>query len=191
VCESELGHERQGAALVDSIAADLDAPRPKESVAGVAAITIAAALYANPAPAYRALNLFSTLAGAPISRTASEQYFARTIDSMADAFRRSRCSPSLLGPGYLLEQKMTANLKKWPAFHSTGEDHPPLPLFPRMFVHDKRLDGCPASSTRINLMPIAPYGRRATLLENEGVPWGNVRTCHQWPVSQPEAPSDF
>jgi hypothetical protein len=43
VCESELGHERQGIALVDSIAADLDAPRPKESVAGVAAITIAAA----------------------------------------------------------------------------------------------------------------------------------------------------
>jgi hypothetical protein len=38
VCESELGHERQGIALVDSIAADLDAPRPKESVAGVAAI---------------------------------------------------------------------------------------------------------------------------------------------------------
>jgi hypothetical protein len=24
---------------------------------------------------------------------------------------------------------MTANLDKWPAFHSTGEDRPPLPLF--------------------------------------------------------------
>src|SRR5262245_31127348 len=84
---------------------------------------------------------------------------------MAEAFRISRCSPSLLGLGYLqctLEQKMTANLKKWPAFHSTGEDHPPLPLFP-----PNRLDGCSASSTRINLMPIAPYGRRATLFENE------------------------
>jgi len=29
--------------LVDSIAADLDAPRPKESVAGVTAVTIAVA----------------------------------------------------------------------------------------------------------------------------------------------------
>jgi hypothetical protein len=58
-----------------------DAPR-------AAVFTIAVALHANPAAAYRALNLFSTLAGAPISRTASEQYFARTIDSMAEAFRR-------------------------------------------------------------------------------------------------------
>jgi hypothetical protein len=64
---------------------------------------------------------------------------------------------------------MTANLDKWPAFHSTGEDHPPLPLFPPMFVHDKRRDGCPASSTRINLMAIAPYGRRATLLDESSV----------------------
>jgi hypothetical protein len=51
VCESELGHERQGIALVDSIAADLDAPRPKESVAGVAAITIAAASL-SPGPTH-------------------------------------------------------------------------------------------------------------------------------------------
>src|SRR4030095_5591954 len=83
-----------------------------------------------------AVNLFSTLAGAPISRTTSEQYFAKAIDSMAEAFRRSPCSPSLLAPGYrqcILEQKMTANLDTWPAFHSTGEDHPSLPLLPLCF----------------------------------------------------------
>ena len=34
VREWQLGHERQGVALVDSIAADFGAPRPKESVAG-------------------------------------------------------------------------------------------------------------------------------------------------------------
>jgi hypothetical protein len=64
-------------------------------------------------PNIGAVNLFSTLAGAPISRTTSEQYFAKAIDSMAEAFRRSPCSPSLLGPGYrqcTLEQKMIANL---------------------------------------------------------------------------------
>jgi hypothetical protein len=79
-----------------------------------------------------ALNLFSILAGAPVSRTTIEQHFAKAIDSMAEAFRGSPCSPSLLGPRYwqcTLEQKMTANLDKWPAFHSTGEDHLPLPLF--------------------------------------------------------------
>jgi hypothetical protein len=57
VCESELGHERQGIALVESIAADLDAPRPKESVAGVAAITIAAASL-SPGPTH--LSEFAT-----------------------------------------------------------------------------------------------------------------------------------
>lgn len=80
-----------------------------------------------------ALNLFSTLAVAPISRTASEQYFAKVIDSMAEASRRSPCSPSPLAPGYrqyIVEQKMTANLDTWPAFHSTGEGHPSMPLLP-------------------------------------------------------------
>jgi hypothetical protein len=89
-------------------------------------------------PNIGAVNLFSTLADAAISaeRTTSEQYFAKAIDSMAEAFRRSPCSPSLLAPGYrqcILEQKMTANLDTWPAFHSTGEDHPSLPLLPLCF----------------------------------------------------------
>jgi hypothetical protein len=51
-------------------------------------------------PNIGAVNLLSTLVGAPISRTTGEQYFAKAIASMAEAFRRSPCSPSLLGPGY-------------------------------------------------------------------------------------------
>jgi hypothetical protein len=66
---------------------------------------------------------------------------------------------------------MTANLDKWPAFHSTGEDHPPLPLFCFPGVSGTNVfDRVPRQfdNSYINLMAIAPYGRRATLLENEG-----------------------
>jgi hypothetical protein len=63
---------------------------------------------------------------------------------------------------------MTANLDKWPAFHSTGEDHPPCFVSP-MSLGQMSRQGSPASSTTaINLMAVAPMAGGQHFIENEG-----------------------
>ena len=109
-----------------------------------------------------ALNLFSILDfRAPISRTTIEQHFAKAIDSMAEAFRRSPCSPSLLGPRYwqcTLEQKMTANLDKRMCFTQAAKIISTA-IVPPMFLHDKCREAQSLDSAKLD-DSYKPYAHR-------------------------------